>query len=395
MKVVPIDNFTALHPLSTGFVPSSSTKETGLIFTDEWKSESISGFALTCLGNMPALCHRNAATEAALNFFRLAGVEPPARLDTYASNEEAVSLARRFVTAGLRLATIYPQIDSIRALNACLVDPALYAWLNDKSNLESLCPAVVVPNRQILSREAALRLQASEQTYPLYAKGAFAGANGSGKSVRRCTNAKEFREMLAWFANVSAYKALILEREIPFTTTWCLNYAVLDRTVRWLGAAEQIFVTPGFQCGSRIDPDLQPPIHAVDIGREICATAQARGYRGLAGLDMCVDASGRLVFFDLNFRLVLSTCFILLNGGLEDRTGVSLTCSFERPGRLSNALARLEELARARSFIPLRLYDGSECKVGEAPSVVTGFVRGRDRDAAQNLVTEVESRLLH
>ena len=107
--------------------------------------------------------------------------------------------------------------------------------------------------------------------------------------------------MLAWFANVSAYKALILEREIPFTTTWCLNYAVLDRTVRWLGAAEQIFATPGVQCGSRIDPALQPSSYAVDIGREICAAAQARGYRGLAGLDMGVDASGRLVLLRPEF----------------------------------------------------------------------------------------------
>ena len=393
MKVVPIDNFTALHPPNTGFIPCSSTKEIGLIFTDEWRPESISGVVLTCLGNMPALCHRNAATEVALDFFRLAGIEPPTCLDTYGSYDEATLLARRFVAEGLRLATIYPQIDSICAFNACLVDPALYGWLNDKTNLEALCPAVAVPNRQILSREAALRLEASELTYPLYAKGAFAGANGGGKSVRFCTNAKEFRDVLAWFANIPAYKALILEQEISFTTSWCLNYAVLDKTVRWLGAAEQLFDMPGVQSGNLIDPSHQPPIHAVEIGRDICAAAQARGYRGLAGLDMCIDANGRLVFFDLNFRLCSSTCFILVNGRLEDRTGVSQTCSFEWPGRLSNALAGLEELARARSFIPLRLYDGTDCRVEEAPSVVTGLVRASDRDAAQALVTEIKSRL--
>jgi hypothetical protein len=386
-------DFSSLFPPDTAFAPCSSTKEAGRIYEEEWRSESITGVVMSCLGRMPAICHQNVATEAALDFFRLAGVEPPSRLGTYASEGEALALARRFVADGLRLASIYPHIESIRALDAGLVAPALYDWLNDKTNLEHLCPASFIPKRRVLSRESVPSLQPGEQTYPLVAKGAVAGANGSGNDVRLCTHEKDLAEFLSWFAEMPVFKALILEEAIPFTATWCLNYAVLDKKIHWLGGAEQLFSSPTEQSGSRIDPALPPPAEAIDIGRDICASAQAKGFRGIAGLDMCVDQGARVYFFDLNFRLASSTCFILISGSMEDQNLVGLTVDGLYPGPIADFLPRLEDLARAGQFVPLRLYDGSTCKLGEAPSVIDGFVRGEDRDAAQDLVKEVENRL--
>jgi hypothetical protein len=393
MPVLTLEDFAALHPPDTAFVPCSSLKEAGLVVEEEWRMESITGTMLTCLGRMPALLHRNAATDAALDFFRLAGIEPPSRLETYASDEEATKLASRLAARGLRFATIYPQIESIRALGACLITPELYGWLNDKTNLEFLCPAPYLPKREIHSRAAATRLTASGLDFPFYVKGAVAGANGSGNDVRLCTGEGEFRAALAWFRDATGYQALIIEQAIPFTATWCLNFAILDGSIRWIGGAEQLFDSPGKQSGNCIDPQTPPPARAIDMGLEICEAAQAKGYRGIAGFDMCVDAEGGIYFFDLNFRQAACTCLILLHRALEDPTRVSMTCNITVPGHLPDALARLEDLARAQSFIPVRLYDGSACTLGEAPSVVTGFVRGHDRDAAQALVKDVESRL--
>jgi hypothetical protein len=108
---------------------------------------------------------------------------------------------------------------------------------------------------------------------------------------------------------------------------------------------------------------------------------------------MCVDADGQVYFFDLNFRLASSTCFILLCSAMEDQNLVGLTVGGEFEGSVSDMLPRLADLARAGRFVPLRLYNGSTCKLADAPSVVSGFVRGEDRGAAQDLAKEVESRL--
>jgi len=392
--VVVLDkDFAALHPPNTAYAPCSSTKEAARVYQEEWRSESITGVVMTCLGRMPAMCHRNVATEAAMDFFRLAGIEPPSQLRTYASDDEALTLARRFAADGLRLATIYPHIEPVRGLNAALVDPALYDWLNDKRNLEHLCPAAFTPKRRVLNRDCVPNLQPSEQDYPLIAKGAVAGANGSGEDVRFCKNEKDLAAFLSWFADIPVFNALILEEAIPFTATWCMNYAVLDREIHWLGGAEQLFSSPAEQSGSCIDPALQPPAEAIDIGKDICAAAQAMGYRGIAGLDMCVDEDGRVYFFDLNFRLASSTCFILLSSAMEDQNLVGLTVGGEFQGPISDVLPGLADLARAGRFVPLRLYEGTTSKVADAPGVVSGFVRGEDRDAALDLAKEVESQL--
>ena len=108
---------------------------------------------------------------------------------------------------------------------------------------------------------------------------------------------------------------------------------------------------------------------------------------------MCIDEDGRVYFFDLNFRLASSTCFILLSSAMEDQNLVSLTVSGEFQGPISNVLSRLEDLACAGRFVPLRLYDGTTSKLADAPSAITGFVRGEDRDAAQDLEKEFESHL--
>lgn len=386
-------DFAELFPPQTAFVPCSSTKEAARIYDEEWRSESITGVATACLGAMPAICHRNVATDAALGFFRLAGLEPPSRLITYATEDESVALARAFAEDGIRLATVYPHIEPIRKLNAALVPPELYNWLNDKSNLEQLCPAAYVPERRVVARDCVPSVRPDDQVYPLVAKGAVAGANGSGEDVRLCKNEKEFAAFLDWFADMPMFKALILEPAIPFTATWCLNYSVLDDQVRWLGAAEQVFETPTNQSGSCIDPALPPPAEAIEVGMEICASARDKGFRGICGLDCCVDPAGGIFFFDLNFRLASSTGFILVSGALEDDNLVGLTVGAELPGPLTEGLKRVEDLARDRRFIPLRLYDGTESQVAGAPSVVTGFVRGPDRDAAEALAKEFSARL--
>jgi hypothetical protein len=393
MRIGPLCRLDELHPRLTAFAASSKWEEVRLVHHERWQTESLSGSMISCLGAMPAICHKKAATEAALDFFRLSGIDVPSHLETYRSDGEAVICARRMAASGQRLATILPQSPEIRSLDACLVAPALYDYLNDKRNISELCAASFIPARRIYTRDAARNIHAGAMDFPVFLKGAVEGASGGGLDVRHCSNDEEFREALSWFESIPAFKALIIEAAIPFTTSWCLNFAVLDREVRYLGAAEQLFAREGVQCGSLIDPENAPPPLAVDIGEEICAAAQDRGYRGISALDMCINAEGRIYFFDLNFRLASSTCFILLHAGMHGLDQVGVMSGFNIPGNLPDLLSRLTDLAQRRLFVPVHLYDGGEHEGKFAPNRIVGFFRGKSRREVNALVKEVKGRL--
>jgi hypothetical protein len=393
MMLRPLATFGEIHPPCVAFAAVSRWEEVRLVLHEPWQTEPISGSMMSCLGRMPAICHRNVATETALDFLRLSGIEPPPCLDTYGSVPEAAILARRIADTGLRLATALPHAPEIRAVHAALVAPALLNALNDKSNIVALCPAAVVPPRRIYGRDAVAGLSMEAIRFPVFLKGAVERASGAGMDVRPCATATDFADALSWFRAHPEFKALIVEAAIPFVTTWCLNYAVLDREVRYLGAAEQIFARPGVQSGSVIDPDNLPPPRAISIGREICSAAQDRAYRGIAGLDMGVTAEGQIYFFDLNFRLASSTCFILLHEGVGDRYRVGVMAGISVPGALADLLPRLTDLAVHRLFVPLMLYDGSRHDSGPAPSRIVGFVRGEYRRETEALADAVKARL--
>jgi hypothetical protein len=135
MRIRPLFCFDELYPRLTAFAASSKWEDVRLVHHERWQTESLSGSMISCLGAMPAICHKNAATEAALDCFRLAGIDLPSHLETYRSDEEALIYARRMAASGLRLVTILPQSPEIRSVHACLVAPALYNYLNDKSNI--------------------------------------------------------------------------------------------------------------------------------------------------------------------------------------------------------------------------------------------------------------------
>lgn len=392
MALSPAFHFPELHPARTAFAACSRWEEVRIVHASPWQTEALSASMLTCLGAMPAICHRGGATEIALEHFRLAGIEPPASLAAYGDEAEAVTLADGLAASGLRLATTLPHAPGIRALGASLVPPELYDHLNDKRNLSALCPDEATPARHIYGLSDLDRIEPALLDYPVYLKGAVEGGSGGGLDVRYCADAEAFEEALRWCRSVPEFKAAIVEAAIPFTASWCLNYAVLDGRIRYLGGAEQLFASRGLQNGSLIDPASPPPQKAVEIGTEICDRARSLGFRGICGLDMCVDGEGRVYFFDLNFRLAGSTCFILMQEGMEDRKSVGIMSAFNIEAPLADLLGRIEGDLRAKIFIPLQLYAGTADKGGPV-SRIAGFVRAPSRDEALSLASEFRRRL--
>ena len=396
--ITPIETLETLFPRQTAFASVSRGEDLPALLYENWQLESITGTTLSCLGAMPVIAHRAVASDIAFDYFRKAGLEPPSALELYGSHDEAISLAQRFAQNGLRLASIYPPLREIRSFDKSLVAPEVYDYLNDKRNLAALCPPAFVPPRRIFSLTEAEKLQSDDFHFPAFVKGALAGANGGGRDVYYCRTAQDFDAALQWFRSKPFFTGLVVEEPIAIRSNWCLNFSVLDNAVRYFGAAEQVFEAVAKQSGSVIDPQNPPPAQAIEIGQEICRSAQALGFRGVAGMDMCVDEAGKIYFFDLNFRINSCTSLILLHEGLMRDTSrhsqpVSSMHTFILPGRLSDLMMSLDEMIQRGEFVPLQLYDGSMFDGPSAPCRITGFFRSATRVEGKALVEQARTRL--
>lgn len=396
--MAPVETLETLFPSQTAFASVSRNEDLPALLYENWQLEAISGTTLTCLGAMPVVAHRAVASGVAFDYFRKAGLEPPLALELYGSHDEAIAIARRLTQDGLRLASIYPPLREIRGLGKSIVAPGVYDQVNDKRNLAKLCPPAFVPPRQIFSLAEAEKLQSDNFRFPVFVKGALAGANGGGRDVYYCRTAQDFDAALEWFRTKPFFTGLVIEEPIAIRSNWCLNFSILDNSIRYIGAAEQVFEAVAKQSGSVIDPQNLPPAQAIEIGQEICRSAQALGFRGIAGMDMCVDEAGMIYFFDLNFRINSCTCLILLHDGMmSDTPGnprpVSSMHTFVLPGRLSDLMMPLDEMIRRGKFVPLQLYDGSMFDGPPAPCRITGFFRSATRAEGKALIEEARVSL--
>jgi hypothetical protein len=109
---------------------------------------------------------------------------------------------------------------------------------------------------------------------------------------------------------------------------------------------------------------------------------------------MCIGEHGQIYFFDLNFRLNSSTSLLLLHRGLDLGQGshISVSCNHVTGSPLDAALQKLADVASDGAFIPVRLYDGSRHSTQRAPSVVTGILTARSREAVTDLEKDFSGR---
>jgi hypothetical protein len=380
-----------LLPANTAFAACFDPHTVRLIFPNEWQIEAASGVSLPILGEMPAFCHANAMTDAALAFFEQAGVKIAPSIVPFSSEAEAMEIAKALAKNEYRFAYTFQLASSVRRAGPLLVEPALYRWLNNKANLAQLCDPRWLPFRRIFSVSEVSDLRSRSPNGPVYVKGGTDAASGGGLDVRYCPDPETWSSALDWIESTAdLFTACIVEDAIPFSVSWCLNFVVSDEGVRYLGAAEQLFSAQGVQSGSLIDDAIQPPVEAVQIGYRVSARAKHHGYRGFAGYDMCTDQHGRTYFFDFNFRVNLSTNLLLFHRKEVSERGprVSMTCSRLTMSPLEEALLKIEHLASRGVFIPTRLYDGSKHRPGGAPSIVTGILTSASRAAVADLEKE-------
>lgn len=381
----PSATFSELFPLNTVFAPRSNWHMMRWVYDEPFRADSITGTTLAIMGKMPLICHKNSATSEIIDFFTSAGLEPASNLQTYETEEEAVSLAKKYIGQGSKIAYVYPPPASLDNADAFVVPLSLYSWLNDKANLEYLVDRYYLPQYRIISAESLHQLHDFLPGKRVFIKVCYPGASGAGKDVYYCPDQASRSTAIEWLTSrTEGLSGIRIEEEVDIDSCWCLNFSILETSVEYLGAATQLFSAPSKQVGNRIDPDDLPPDSIISIAERIAEYARNRGYRGIAGFDIGAAQTGQAYVFDLNFRIVACTPQVLLHEGVTRRANARISQSWTvtLKGRLTPALKIISTFSKDGTLVPVRLFEATP-ETGNR-SFLSGIISGQT-------VAEIES----
>lgn len=371
------------------FAARTDLHQTRMIGFSSFALDSVTNVLLGLLNGMPTVRHICGVTDEGLGVLERAGLHVDEDMRTFETATQAKCRTKELIEEGYKLAWPYPLPVATYPAKAQLVSRDLWRRLNNKKNLADIVAAKHLPDRRIvlLDDPAAFRFDG-----PVFLKSGTAEATGIGYAVRYCTNEAEF------LAAVDSLKALgdasdvIVENDMDVVSCWCVSLVLSDTSVRYAGAAEQLFDRPGHQSGSIINPANPFPKAAIALAKDVGEAARALGFRGVAGLDIGLTTQGRLIVFDPNFRIQGSTAQVMLHGPATRRSGlaVSQAASF-------NSSLNIRQLARALSgpiddgwYVPIRLIDGARHPEPPSNSTLTGFVLGKTPAGAARRRAEIE-----
>lgn len=380
----PLTPIDALLPDDVAFMTRTELSQLRRLGMSAMNLDTVTGHALGVLGRRPSVRHQACVTDEILAFLIGAGLPIAEDIRVYRDADEAERHADDLIAAGYRLFGPYPLRDARFPPEAQLVPAPLWRSLNSKANLGQLVPSGHLAPRRMWHEDEVLELPAGG----VYMKFGGTEATGAGHCVRYCPDNESFAQALDWFRSEGCADQLVIEEAIDTDMTWCANIAVTQTGCRYLGAAEQLLNAPGQQSGSMIDPDFPFPQAGIDLVTHIGEAARARGYLGIAGLDIGRAYDGRLFVFDPNFRINACTGQVLLHPAASARSGLGVSRSFHVTSDLT-----ADELMRRFAgpiadgwLVPTRVIDGRWLVADAPPAACTGFVLGRTRkEAAANM----------
>jgi hypothetical protein len=343
--------------------------------------DTVTTVLMGLLNGMPTVRHRAGATDRILALLERAGIVVDEKMRVFETAEEAERRADELIGEGFKLAWPYPLREGRFEDNAHLVPPELWRDLNAKENLALLVPAAHLANRRVQTLE---QLASRSFESPVFVKAGGRAATGAGYAVRHCPDEGAWRAAIDWFQENGVSEHVIVEEALDIDTCWCVNFTVIDDGIAVLGAAEQMFASPGRQSGSVIDPENPFPEAGKALVEQVGAVAAKRGFLGIAGLDIGRTRDGSLVVFDPNFRLNACTAQILWHASAVQRAGLDASVSLNTPAAMDFTALEQALIGPIEDgwFVPTRLVDGSLHPLSDGACLCTGFVLGADRAAA-------------
>ncbi len=389
-RLVPARTLADVFGPGAVYVSRRSPGLPGWASTAPGHGDSLSGNQLAVAGKIPCVVSAGVVTPPALALLADAGLPVEADLHLYRSAAEYVDLLRRLAARGLRLATQRPHTESEIPSAALLVRPDLQRDLNDKGRMADVVPAAWLAPRRLLAvpdlPPADDLLAAGE---PVVLKAATPLPSGGGHGVWICRTPADVE---AARATLSRERFVVIEKFLRIRRSVCVHAVVLpDGTVSMAGVAEEVCGPLGRWLGDWLDAEGDAlPAGVLDAVLGIVHAAAARGYRGIAGIDVAIPEEGPPRVLDLNFRVNGSTAAAWLRRAIERERGAgSLRLRGWACERGFGHMLRTARAAMERgTLIPLGLYDPAAGAAGGLPRL-RGILAGPTREA----VREEERRL--
>jgi hypothetical protein len=388
LAVTSIRRLSDVHDANTFLAPRVFPEFSEWLPRNSYELENLTATYIPLAGSMPVLCHSGGATETSLAVLRDAEIPVAETVIRYADEAEYVAAIRDLLNQKLRAVTVYRTPSRVLPDGSTWIDQALQSHLNNKGRIDELLPAGHASGRTYLPRRDAV---AALKRYrlPLVVKVASDLPSAAGSDVAICRARRHVIRALERFA---AAEALVVEPFLNIVRNDCLHFGIRsDGHVAYLGATEQICNRHGAHLGNWFDDRNQPPEAAVTLATEIAQNAAARGYCGLAGLDIVTTGDGEVYAIDLNFRPASSSAQLLLDAELRARRGHAVSrLVFSRfDGPVEQAASRLRTFMDRGCIVPLVLFDPASLGKPSDPAYVRFLALGQNKSEADARVAEV------
>ena len=333
--------------------------------------------AQTDPGTTPYVCARALASEACCSLLEQAGHTVSNNAAYYTSEAEYLSILQDWASAGKTVAFQYLPPDSEVAASCFWIRPQYLSDLNNKAYLEDYVPAGHAPRRRLITPKEVLSLKIGN--VPVVLKVASRWGGGGGDDVVLATSEDDLKRA----ARLFAHEMVVVEEFLEIERNVCVNVASVGDEIRFIGTADQIVTEQGKFQGNWLGPhesDDEPS----RLAHEIMRKAMNRGYYGFAGFDIAVTKDGRVLCYDLNFRMNSSTRPLMIYDSVQRKFGagtVGHLTALKYAGHFSAMCAATEKAIRGEVLIPLSVHDPNFSPHPNPISRISALVIGPDRDA--------------
>ena len=350
--------------------------EAGANTADPHLCDAYTGPIMAIAGQTPAICSAGVASPCGLDLLAAAGVPVSREIRTYRTAEGFRRLVGDVLHNGERLLCQHVHGEDEVPAEACLVEPSLLRYLNNKANLPAIVGPDGAPRRSQIGPEDVATLGVDE-SWVLKVCSDESSGGGFGVYVHQAGTP------IARPAFVQPGAELIVEEYLDLVENWCVHFCVeAIGGPRLIGATEQIISATGAYGGSRVGGTVLPTA-AAELCQSVAERARELGFIGYCGIDTGLMSSGELRIFDLNFRINASTPPLLVLNAIAASRGPAWQGrgrwqTFRHGGPLPELVKRLEAVYPERALVPIASYDPAFTANGSGPSLLSALLLGDD-----------------